>query len=247
MFLVADDAMLAVQPASRFGLAWLGLMAIGVITGVLLSAVWGVAWQVFGDYGLLVMPALMSCILWLAWPMRKGVAGLARIAGGKDPTWQTTISALLGAVAVICFVCLKPDWYRAEFVLPESVRWLRMDAKMYRVLVLMPVWGSWAMLALPQFCKPCDITGEAVRGLARGCGPLCTAVCMALLFLWNLAYFHYLGTGAELIIPIVTACSSVIFGIIMARRSGGLTRSVLLADSFLTQLVFLLTYLAFQP
>lgn len=246
MYLTACDARLASQAGRRFARSWLGLMGLSIATGLGLVGLWGAAWRILGDYGLLVMPATAAAIGLLVWPMRHGLASLARIIGREGLANRAMVVSVVSVVVMTSLVCLRPDWYRAEYAMPPVLAWLRPDAKIYRVLILMPVWGCWAMLIALQFCRPGEGTDAATRALADGCGPAAAAACMAVPLAGSVVYMHYLGAGAQWTVPAVTVVAAIATGPILCRLAGGPTRSTLLAGNLLTQLVFLVTFLAFQ-
>ena len=247
MFLTACDEPLERQNPRRFARAWVGLMALSIATGLGLVGLWGVGWRFFGDdYGRFVMPAAAAVVFLFAWPMRRSLVCASRLIGGEDAAGRMVIGAMLIVAAWACFLCLKPDWYRAEYAMPGWLAWIRPAAKVYRVLLVMPVWGCWSMLITVQFCRPGDRTEQAMRTFAHGCGPLTAAGCMAVPLAGTFAYFHYLGTGAQWTIPAVTIFVAIFGGFVLSRLGGGLRRSVLLADNLLAQLAFVLTYLAFR-
>jgi len=248
MLLACDDARLAAEPPERFARAWAGLMVVSLLWGAVLVNLWGVAWTIFRDYDPLIMPAAATTALFCLWPFRKALAGLAELLGGPEPAARAVAAATLTFVVGLCFLGLKPDWQRWEWWEYPAMRWLvnllRPETKLYRVLLLMPAWGAWAMLITPKFTRPTERTEPQVAALAAGCGAPAVAACMAGLLLVSCIYFQHLGSGSQAIICAGTALAAVFGGIGLCRWCGGVCRKALLSVNVLTQLVFVGTYLA---
>jgi hypothetical protein len=263
MLLTAPDERLAGELPQRFARAWIGVMVTSVLWGGVLANLWGVTWKVFRDYDPLVLPAMATAGLFCLWPYRRGVAALAELLSRRDAAVRSVTTAVVVLVVALSLLGLKPDWHRWEFDLPgwlvwllrqvglndpdrieRSLRWLRPQAKLYRVLLLMPPWGGWAMLIGVKFSRPTDRTEPQVAAFARGCGALAAAACMALLMLVSVAWFHHLGTGSQVAILVVTVLAAVLGGAALCRAAGGPTRKALLASNVTTQIAFVLAYLA---
>lgn len=245
LLMSADDERLAAEEPERFGRAWLGLIIGSVLWGLVLANVWGISWKVFRDPDLLIMPAAVTLALYCLWPFSRAVVALGRRLGGDSAGGQTVAIAVIVAVLAMCFLRLSPIGERFEFFrLHPWIAWLRPEAKLYRVLVLMPAWGAWAMLITVKFCRPGQGTEPQVAALARGCDAIAVAVFMAVLLGVSIAYFHHLGLGGQVLVPLATIVAAIASGIGFSRSSGGLTRQSLLAANLTTQIVFILAYLA---
>jgi cobalamin synthase len=137
---------------------------------------------------------------------------------------------------------IKQD-FRSDASLPKFIAWIRPWEKVYRVPILMPLWGAWAMLVTPQFYRRKSAGDGAVAAFARGCGPLTATAVMGLLLALTITYFNFLP-WAQLTISAVTVFAAVAGGTVCCWLDGGLTRRALLAANVITQLVFLLVSLA---
>ena len=133
------------------------------------------------------------------------------------------------------------DW---AMHLHSAIRWTRPQA-MYRVLILGPIWGAWAMLITCQLCKPDDKTSQALVALRRGCGPFSTAAALVLPLGGSVWYFNYLP-WTQLSISAAPIIAAVAGGCWLCHRVGGLRRSVLLAVNIQAQLAFILAFLAIR-
>ncbi len=241
----ADDERLAGEDPERFKRAWLGLAIAGLVWGVVLACVWGAAWKVFGDWGFLIMPAAITLAFYCLWPFSQTVTALGRQIGGKSAERRALAIAVVVIVMAMCLMRLSPDWQRQEFpTLAWWIAWLRPQAKLYRVLVLMPAWGAWAMLITLKLCRPGERTEPQIAAMARGCDAIAVAVFMAVLLGVSIAYFHHLGLGGQMLVPLATIVAAIVGGIGFSGVSGGITRQGLLAANLSTQIVFIMAYLA---
>jgi len=245
MLLTADDERLEVEEPQRFARSWIGLIALSVLWGIVLVNLWGVAWGIFRDYEPLVMPAMATAGVFCLWPYRRGIAALAEFLSPRDATARAVAASGLVLIVAFCLLGLKPDWHRWEFTrLPWYVGWLQPDAKLYRVLLLMPVWGGWAMLIAVKFTRPSEATEPQVAAFAAGCGAASAAACMAALLLASILYFHHLGLGSQVVILAGTVAVAIASGVGLCRAAGAPCRRALLGANVLTQIAFILTYLA---
>ncbi len=242
MLLVASDEALAAQPAHRFARAGGGIMLLGLLHGLLLCGVWSLAWGVFDDFNPLIMPAAATLLVHVVWPLRRSGPALAEVIDRRPGGGMTAAMLVVGLG--FCFLSFQPQWYREEFPLPAWLAWIRPEAKFYRALLLMPLWGVWSMLIMPQFCRPGERTEPALAACARGCGPMTTALSLSLPLAGTIFYFHYMGPWAQGWISALTVVTAIAGSFVLCRLSGGLRRHSWLALNVLTQIVFLLTYLA---
>lgn len=246
LLLLARRGRFPVQSSERFGWAWLGMMILAPMIGLMLIAVWGVTWGVFRDYGVLIRPAAVTAMFFLVLPMQSAMLAVAEAVGGKGPTGRVAVTIVLTILFTSCFMCLRPDMYRSEFELPAFLQWIRPATKIYRVLLMMPIWGVWAMLISLQFARPTERSEPAVQALAKGCGPLVAVGSMLVPLAGNIVYFHYLGTGAQVTVPLVTILAAIVVPSLLAKHTQVVNRGLLLAGCLLTQLVFLITVLCFE-
>ena len=246
-FVTLSEQKLRYLPARRFSRAWFGLMAGSLGWGIASAWLWAGVWKLFNDpRDLMIMPALMmaGAILWL---FRRGAVALIEIAFGREGTGRGLGGAALVVLLVMVLLRLQAYWYTGhlEYSLPDCIAWVRPGGKVYRVLVLMPLWGAWSMMAVCQFYKPTRRTERSVAAFARGCGPVATAVCMAVPLAMTIGYVGHLGLRAQLTIPAVTIGTAIVGGLVLCRATGALSRRGLLAGNILTQIVFVLVFLAF--
>ena len=241
MFLTADERSLADQPPGRFARAWWGLMVLSLGWGIGSAWLHGLSWGLFGDYtGLQLMPVAVVVPVMVLWLYRRAAAALAGAVCGSQAAERGTGVAVITVVLALALLGLpsaKPDW---PANLPWFLHWI--PRTMYRVLILAPLWGAWAMLIAPKFRRPTERTEPAAAELIRGCGPLTAAICMAVLLAATLFAFRMFGWW-NLAVPAAAILSATAGGFVLCRRDGP-TRQTLLAANLLTQIVVFLAYLA---
>ena len=239
LLLTADDEALVAQPPGRFARAWLDLAVVSLLWGMLLGWLWSTSWTLFGDYTgvYLVQVAVVGSVMtvWLGRrPLVALCSYLSRDVGGR-------VAAIAGVTIALSMLllCVRP-YDNREVHAPQLGPWAWLyPLAVQRVLLLMPLWGAWAMIIQTQFCRPCERTEPAVAAFARGCGALTAAGLMALPLALSFLYLHYLGWWR----PAVPLTAAILGGLALCRLDGGLSRRSLLASNFLTQLAFLLMYL----
>lgn len=243
MLLTARQETLQAQPGERFKRAWLGLLIISIAWGVMSLYLWSLSWKFLdGNFPWPVRtPALLAAVI-LLWPMRHSLSAAAGLCRGR--------TAMAGSAAIIIYIVLAgglmflPGRFNFdEFALPAWLAWLRPTCLQYRVIVLMPIWGWWAMLIVSKFCKPGEKTCPAAAAMASGTGPLLAAAGLALPLLLTAFYFSYMGWRHW----IMSGCCVAVAlagGLILCRLLGGLCRNVLVAANLLTQFALLGSCLA---
>jgi len=239
MFMTAGDERLSAQKPGRFTYAWMGLMGFSVLTGIILISIWSIVWQVFQDYDRLSRPAGVTAIVLLVWPMRRALVSIGPAARLRGRANQVAAAATAAALIGVGFMSLV-DRFPYEYAWPDWIAWIRPELSIFRVLLLMGVWGAWSMLITVQFRRPDGNTDPITRRFAYGCGPLAAAACMAPPLAGTILFFHYMGMTGQLIITGATIVTAIACGPILCRISGGLTRDVLLAANTITQIVFLM-------
>lgn len=151
--------------------------------------------------------------------------------------------ALTAAVALLLNAAFRwwdPDW-PTQLASPWAWLWPR---AMHRLLLLMPMWGLWAMLALIQFHRPNAATDAATTQLAETTGPVAMAAVFVLPLAGSFVYLMFLNTPMRFVPPAAGVVTALAGGSLLIRASGGLCRPALLAANLLTQLAFLAGYVA---
>ncbi len=243
-FLFGDDRRFDDVDDPRLDRMWIWTGAVALAWGCILAAIWALAANAFPYWkssDIPLMPAAAVVGAMALGPYRRALAAPAKLLSPGESASATTISA---AVVVILALSLLgiPPFYREGVHLPSWLAWIRPQTE-YRVLILMPLWGAWAMMTPLHFCKV-DSAGALVRAFANRQPVIGTAMWMALalaMSLWQLSCLRY-GWVA---LPAGLALAAGSLGAVaICRFSGGITHSALLAANLMTQLAFLLGYLA---
>lgn len=242
LLMTAQGEGLQSQPPARFERAWIGLMALSLGWGLLSCGIWVLCQQAFepSAHG---VPAVATAAVFCLWLYRRSLVSTAEVLTPCDAPARALVLSLLALAVVGIYSAFMGGEGIREFDLPPVVNWLRPYERHYRLLLLAPLWGAWAMIIGPKFCRISPAAEPAVTALAGGCGPFRAVLCMVLPWAGSVFYFQYLHWSWQFIIPIVTTIAAPAAVWICSRRQG-LRRSTLLAANFLTQMVFLLTYMA---
>jgi len=232
LLLTAGDEALANQPATRFTRAWSELMLLSLLWGLASVGLWGSTWRIFDEFTgipLIQVAAVLTAMALCVY--RRAILAMAEILVGPDLPARSLAGCVIVMVLALMLLGMRfyPYWHHG---IPP----------LYVVLVLSPLWGGWAMLILPKFCRGGAGTEPAVKAFAEGCGPLPAAICLAMPLAATGVYFNYLP-WTQLWISAAAILAAIGGGWVLCRRTGGLTRKALLADNLLTQIVFILAYL----
>ena len=226
------------RPPASFERAWLGVMALALAWGVLACGLWSLGHVLFGSVS--TVPALITTVAFCLWLYRRSIVSLGEVLAPNDAPARTVVLAVgLGGL----FLALRGGEASREGDLPALVQWLRPYERHYRLLLLAPLWGAWAMIIAPKFARLSPAAGAATAAFAAGCEPFWAAAALALPLGASLFYLQYLQWFWQAALPIVTVLAAAGAAWGLGRRNG-LDRRALLATNLLTQLVFLLAYLA---
>jgi hypothetical protein len=237
LFYLSSDESLERTPQQRLPYLWIGLIGIGFLWGLASVGLWHGGQWLFGQpKNLFLLPNLLVAGGVMLVMYRRAATALIHALAGRDAAGVSLTAGFLMLVFWVGFVTLPPNRHVQEQILPNWLAWIRPESKLDRLLLLMPLWGAWSMLILPQFRRP---AGGVLGAVARGCGSLTAAAIMGALLAATIGYFAYLP-WTQLTIPAVVILAAVGGGLALAKRNGGLDRSVLLATNLLTQLALLL-------
>jgi hypothetical protein len=238
----SDDRLAAIAP-ERFRRGWLGLLVISAAWGLLSVGLWQLSYHVCREpAGLYLAPAIALTLAWMLGLYLRAAGALAGFLGRGDSTLAPVAAGVIAGIFLLVLLVLPPDWHRQEQALPGWLAWIRPGSKVARVLILLPLWGAWSCIILPQFRRPSPAEVPQLAAFARGGGPLTGAVIMAVLLAASTAALAFLP-WAQLAIPAVGILAATLGGTLLSRIRGRTDRSVLLATNLLTQLTMLLAYL----
>ncbi|MCK5114032.1 MAG: hypothetical protein KAR11_04645 [Phycisphaerae bacterium] len=246
LILTASDSQLEAHQPEKFRRSWIGLLLLSLLWGVASMGLWNLSINIFGrPSGVNIMSAMVLTAAILLVPMRLGAGFLCELLGGKDSNTRMLFTSVLVMVFVMCLMSLRADWHVAEYELPRGLQWWRPLSKSNRVLMLLPLWGAWSMLILPNFYRVDPESHPQISAMGRGCGPMTAVIIMAVLLGWSGAYFAYLS-WVQIGVSIAAVIAGVFGGLLLAHRNGQMDRKVLLAANLLTQLGVLVSFLALR-
>jgi len=245
MILAADEETLRNSNPRRYTFGWAGLMILSLFWGIASIGIWSACYWLFSRFSEIpsLLPALAISAFFCMWIYRNGLLAISDILLARRQNAKPVMLTLITVGLIIVLISLRGGDSLQDFYLPASVQWLRPFEKHFRVLLLAPLWGAWAMMIAPKFCKFSPAIEPAMSAFAGGCGPVVSALTMALPLGGSLFYFHFLG-WLGIIIPLATVISAIGGTILLCRLGGGVSRGSLVASNVLTQVVFMLAYLA---
>lgn len=248
MMLVASDEALSAGSPARFRGAWAGMVFGSLVWGGLLASLWVLTERAITDpLGMGIMPAVFTVAAMVVWPFRRAFGAAAEVLGGQDPSIRSAMGGLLAAVFMFGLLAAKHNYIYSDMVLPTWLMWLRPDVDTARLLVLMPLWGAWAILITGQFCRACERTEPAIVALSKGCGPVLAAMGVALPLAATWFYFGYMGNWAHWQMSGLALVGALASGLVACKVRGCLSRKVLLCANLMAQVSLLLGYHVFRP
>lgn len=217
--------------------AWLALGLLGVAWGFALAGVWSLVGLRFRQWpgGLPLAHALAVLLAIGLGPFRQALFALADRLGSGDGGARGTMGALVLLVLTLCLLQIDPGQ-------AESSAWFRPYGPL-RPLLLMPVWGAWAMMVPGHFAPPAEDACPLVRSFVRNQPMAATAAWMALPLAATLWQFDFLGYGVILPAALPLLAGGLV-GPLWCRLGGGVRRGDLLAANMLAQVALLIGYVA---
>lgn len=253
------------RTAARWFIPW------GLLIGLAYLFVFRVTWKWFGEYqGIRWLPAFAVLSIDLGFCGHRLLAGIARprhparSAALHEPpgiTLGVLLAVLLILVAKYVMLLSLPvgnvvkaspsiNWY-----LPSQFRWFCPDMVIYRPLLLMPIWGRWAIGLATLIGRISPSEPDWLRRMAAGLSlpvvlaqwAVLTAVTMAYCAVVISGYSVFIPSGRTLayglVIPIVVMVVAYLASFLMARRGDGQTESTALVAGLVAELAFLTLYL----
>jgi hypothetical protein len=243
LVLFGTDGQVKTLDGKRLRWAWLWVLLWSLGWGIAAAVVYAAAWALFGDPvgDVRLLPALAVTAALSMGPYRTAVRALARSLSPRDATGRAVAAVVLVLTWTAAITMLMLDSYRTSTGLAGWLTFLGPGTKIYLVLSLMPLWGGWATLITPQFCRPGPDDSEPVANFARSCHPLAAALAMAVLLWLTATCFNWMNLGG-LAVGMAAVVAAVSSG--LALCGGRLSRRALLAANVVTQVVFVLAYVA---
>jgi hypothetical protein len=224
---------------------------IGLLIGIIYALLFAGIWELYGEYmRIRFLPAVFILALDVAWLGQRLVRGAARTADALWPNvQQPRPSALVPTVYVLLMFALLVS-------LPIGVNatagdWRRLVGPLYpqpvlRPLVLMPIWGRWAML-LALSLGPPDVDASPLHRSVIAGVRLRTVVFWWLgavvLTTWYCAEQGNVAAG--LLVALLTMTAAYLTAVGLTWRFGAVCQHAVYAVGAVTELVFLLVYTPF--
>lgn len=233
-------------PPRRVGVCFLLISAAG---GAVLNFLYGQILHVTWDYYRIlnwIIPSVLIALLFALVCYRPALTALLEMIPRvrRLPPWGRRACLMVLAGGICLAFNYGMGWQQdRSTLLGRPWQWLWPEP-LFRVLVLSPMWGAWAMLALPQFHRPSDRTDAAARALAGAVNPISAAILLIAPLGGTLVYLRYLAPW-HLLPPAVALAAALGLGSGLV-HANGMNRRTLLAANAATQLLFLLAYVLVQ-
>jgi cobalamin synthase len=246
-----DQGRYADESDWRYAGRWLVLW--GLLIGAFYAVVFRGAWRWFGEYEKLRLgPVAVILALDLAWCGYRLISSVAVVAAGKDDRGNDTSNGVAVLVAVVVIVIFKlalllslpmggrvwpADW-RNHF-------WPLYPYATYRPLILMPLWGRWAMMLAMSIGRIAPHGSNRLRRMAEGNNLLRIMVYWligsGLTVVYCSASSEHIPRG--IVIGLAVMVASYLSSYMLARRAGGQTEAAICVSGLVGELTFLVFYL----
>jgi hypothetical protein len=245
------------KTAGRWFIVW------GLLTGILYAVVFRVTWRWFGEYqGIRWLPAAAVLTTDLALCGYRLLMGVIRLTGDPQKPESSGGGALtLPQLLTVMLIIITK--YAMLLSLPQGIsksstssvwqvsgwlRWLRFlyPTVIYRPLVLMPLWGRWAVFLAASIGRVAPAGSGRLRTMAGGLSLRMVFGQWLLVSVLTALYCRTsvtdLARGVAVSIGLMLAVYLTSF--ILARRAGGQSESTVCTAGLVGELAFLALYLA---
>jgi hypothetical protein len=247
---------------------WLAIW--GLVIGLMYLVLFRVTWKWFGEYhGVRWLPAATVLTADLGFCGYRLLAGITQLSNrNRSEPHATTGSLTLPALVAVLLVTIvkyamllslpvgrwnsppTTDWY-----LPGWFQLLCPDEAIYRPLLLMPIWGRWAMALASSIGRMAPDAPGWLQSLASGLSLRTTFTYWTLATILTMAYSSLsiisgnvsISSGRSLayglLISMVVMLCAYLVSFVLARRGGGQTESTVYVAGLAAELAFLTVYL----
>ena len=253
-----DPAVKVNDPAwSRAGIC---LPVWGVLIGIAYTTVFALMWLWLGEYQrirLAPMAVLLAMdVGWLGYRLLQGSVSVLMSWRTRETAPADRVAAIaptLGAVVLVVLVLLLK--YALLLSLPKGEKTWPADWRqhlgifypyiMYRPLVLMPLWGRWAILMAATIGRVAPGGSNRLRRLADGSSLSMVmlswlAIC-GLTVLYCSPDVHHVAFS--MLIGLGSLLAAYLASFALARRFGGQTEATVMTVGAIVEFTFLLIYL----
>ena len=238
----------------------------GVVIGVAYAVLFRVAWRWFGEYqDLRLLPAAVVLTADLGWCGYRLLAAASRFAGRQDshsadsppPVNLPTLLAVI-LIAIVKYALLlslprgaeREQWDSLASGSLDGADWrvklgICYPLVLYRPLILMPLWGRWAMTLAMSVGRVSAAGSARLQRMADGTRlPMVIAqwlACAALTVLYCSGSGEHVARGIVIALGMMVLAYLVSF--VLARRAGGQTEATVGVVALAAEIGFLLLYL----
>ncbi len=255
-----DDRRHADDPNWRAAGRW--LVFWGIVIGAAYALVFRSSWRWFGEYQYVRwMPAAAVLAVDLGYCGYRLLAGAANVASRRytcEVRPDTSLD-LPGLVAVVLVAIAKYAmflslpigvWYSQPSVAYEHAAWLDKlghlyPGAVYRPLILMPLWGRWAISSALSIGRVAPAGSSRLRRMADGTHLAVILAYWLLATALTMVYCSPSGghLAGGLAIGLAVMLASYLASFVLARRAGGQTEATVTVVGLVAELSFLALYL----
>jgi cobalamin synthase len=226
----------------------------GLAIGILYTLIYRAAWRWFGEYQRLrLLPPMILLIADLGWfGYRQFAAAVEVFDRKRSPSAAPGGLALPGVTAVMLIGLLK---YLLLLALPAGAMVFRADWRqylsvlypgvIYRPLLLMPLWGRWAMMLALCIGRVSPDSSPRLRHMASGVRLKTIVGWWFFTGLLTIAYSspEPLHLAYGVVVALGVLVTSYLASFALARRYDGQTETTVAAAGLIAELAFLIFYL----
>ena len=255
-----DERRHAGDPHWRAAGRW--LVAWGLLIGGLYALVFRVAWRWFGEYqGIRWLPVAavltvdLGCCGYRLLAGSAGIASACRpnaVGSSPPPGLPTLLAIVLVAITKYAMLLSLPlgVWRSSPagvWVWEHSLARLGLlyPQAIYRPLILMPLWGRWAMTLAVTIGRVAPGGSNRLRAMARGTHLAVVVIywlfCAAVTTMYCTPSGEHLARGVVIALAVMVV--SYLSSFVLARRTGGQTEATVGTTALAAELAFLGLYL----
>lgn len=248
-----SDSNLGWQAAGR----WLPVWGLGI--GFLYALAFGLCWRFFGEYqGIRWIPAAALLVTDMGLLGHRLLVGAAILAVSRRHLSVLPIGAMLTVVLVAIFkfalFASLPIGIWQSGSGGTGTNWGDVVSRLsslnpspiYRPIILMPLWGRWAMLMALSIGRTAANSPERLRRMAGGSSISMIfsqwLLCTILTVIWCSGSSHHLARPVLMALGVFIV--TYLAGFVLAHRFKGQTEATIAATGLVGELWFLILYIS---
>ena len=235
---------------------WLPLW--GLVTGILYVGAFGLTWRYFGEYhGIRWIPAAAVLSVDLGFLGYRLLSGSIRLATGQKDADQRSQPLTLPATLIVALVAIlkfallvslrRGTWQSAPSGVWDSIfghLGFLYPPPIYRPLILMPLWGRWAMSLTLSIGRASPEASPRLKSMASR--PSLPSVFGQWLFCAVLTVIYCSGSGEHVARSIIIALNLLMVAYLasfaLSRKENGQTEGTVTAVGLVGEVTFLALY-----